>query len=57
MLYFYLCLFSIFKRILLRAYGAELILTDPNQGMKLSIERAKELAENIPDSFILCQVI
>lgn len=43
---------SVERRQLLKAYGAELILTEGSKGMKGAIERAKELAENIPDSFI-----
>lgn len=43
---------SVERRQLLKAYGAELILTEGSKGMKGAIERAKDLAENIPDSFI-----
>ncbi len=46
---------SIERRNLLKAYGAELVLTDGAKGMKGAIEKAKELAENIPDSFIPSQ--
>ena len=40
------------RRRLLRAYGAELVLTDGKQGMTGAIAKAKELAEEIPNSFI-----
>lgn len=38
-----------------KAYGAEVILTDAAGGMKLSIEKAEELAAEIPNSFIPSQ--
>ncbi|MBO5102148.1 MAG: cysteine synthase A, partial [Clostridia bacterium] len=43
------------RKILMRAYGAELILTDGSLGMSGSIKRAEELAREIPDSFIPSQ--
>lgn len=46
---------SIERRNLMKAYGAELVLTDGSKGMKGAIEKAKELAEEIPDSFIPSQ--
>ena len=46
---------SIERRNLLKAYGAELVLTDGAQGMKGAIAKAKELAEQTPHSFIPSQ--
>ncbi len=46
---------SIERRNLLKAYGAQLVLTDGAKGMKGAIEKAKELAESTPGSFIPSQ--
>lgn len=46
---------SIERRNLLKAYGAELILTDGSKGMKGAIEKAEELAKEIPGSFVPSQ--
>lgn len=46
---------SIERRNLMKAYGAELVLTDGSQGMKGAIAKAKELADEIPNSFIPSQ--
>ncbi len=46
---------SIERRNLLKAYGAELVLTDGAKGMKGAIEKSKELAASTPDSFIPSQ--
>lgn len=43
---------SVERRILMRAYGAEIVLTEGAKGMKGAIEKADELAAQIPDSFI-----
>ncbi len=46
---------SIERRNLMKAYGAELVLTDGSKGMKGAIEKAQELANEIPNSFIPSQ--
>ena len=46
---------SIERRNLMKAYGAELVLTDGSKGMKGAIEKANELAAEIPNSFIPSQ--
>ncbi len=46
---------SIERRNLMKAYGAELVLTDGSKGMKGAIARAQELSEEIPNSFIPSQ--
>lgn len=46
---------SVERRQLMRAYGAELVLTEGAKGMRGAIEKAQELASEIPDSFIPSQ--
>ncbi len=43
------------RRTLMKAYGAELVLTDGSKGMKGAIEKAEELSREIPASFIAGQ--
>lgn len=43
---------SVERRNLMKAYGAELVLTDGAKGMKGAIEKANELAKEIPGGFI-----
>ena len=47
--------FSIERRKLIRAYGAEIVLSEGSKGMKGAIEKAEELANEIPGSFIPAQ--
>lgn len=48
---------SVERRNLLKAYGAELVLTEGVKGMKGAIEKADELKESIPGSIILGQFV
>lgn len=48
---------SVERRQLMRAYGAELVLTEGARGMKGAIARADELAREIPNSFIPGQFV
>lgn len=45
------------RKNILKAYGAELVLTEGAKGMKGAIEKADELAKEIPDSFIPGQFV
>lgn len=48
---------SVERRNLMKAYGAELVLTDGAKGMKGAIEKAEELKAEIPGSFIAGQFV
>ncbi len=48
---------SMERRQLMKAYGAELVLTDGSQGMKGAIAKAEELAKELPGSFIPGQFV
>ena len=48
---------SVERRNILKAYGAEIVLTEGAKGMKGAIAKAEELAEEIPDSFIPGQFV
>ncbi len=46
---------SVERRNILKAYGAEIVLTEGSKGMKGAIAKAEELSKEIPDSFIPAQ--
>lgn len=48
---------SVERRTLLAAYGAELVLTEGARGMRGAIEKAEELANTIPDAFVIGQFV
>lgn len=48
---------SVERRQLMKAYGAELVLSDGSRGMAGSIEKAEELVKEIPNSFIAGQFV
>lgn len=48
---------SVERRNIIKAYGAELVLTEGSKGMKGAIAKAEELAKEIPDSFVAGQFV
>lgn len=48
---------SVERRQLMKAYGAELVLSDGSKGMQGAIDRAEELAKEIPNAFIAGQFV
>ena len=48
---------SVERRNIVKAYGAEVVLTDGTKGMKGAIEKADELAKEVPNSFIAGQFV
>ena len=48
---------SVERRNLIKAYGAEIVLTDGKRGMKGAIEKAQEIAESLPGSIVAGQFV